>query len=70
MTEKRSPLVGSFNINILYTKTENSYPFLRANQQKANIKSIHEISMTSMFIDVIGVFWGAIVRDCRPTGMS
>ena len=38
MTEKRSPLVGPFNIISPYTETENLYPFFRANQQKASIK--------------------------------
>ena len=33
------------------------YNFFRANQGKDNIKSIHDISMKSVWLDVIGTFW-------------
>ena len=39
-------------------ETEKSHNFFRPNQQKANVKSsIHEVSTTSVWLEVIGSSW-------------
>ena len=43
-------------------ETETLYRFFGANQQKIDMNFFHELSMTSVWIDVIGTFWWVAKR--------
>ena len=42
---------------------DNPYYFFRANQQKLGTKSIHELSVILLSMNVIGTFWRATTRE-------
>ena len=60
---ERSKIITYINIVLFCSETDKSYHFFEANQQRPASNPFHELSMTSVSIDVIGAFWQAVKRE-------